>query len=69
MRVYLEASELVVEPVEPEFIRIDITDKTEAEIEAIQLDIKAIMEGKQYQLVKHQCHHDTGELCEADNII
>ncbi len=71
MRVYLEATEtLPLTSLEAaDFIRADITSKTDAEVEAIKSDIKDIMVGLNYQLVRHICRHDEGEPCETINEI
>lgn len=68
MREYLEVVETLPEGAleEPEFIRVDITDRTEAEIAAIQADIEDIMSGRDYTLQGHSCGHDDGLPCRKE---
>lgn len=69
-RIYLEAVEVVTdETTEPEFIRADITGKTDTEIEAIKTDIKDIMAGMNYRLMRHICRHDEGSTCRMEEEI
>uniref|UniRef100_A0A6M3IYW8 Uncharacterized protein n=1 Tax=viral metagenome TaxID=1070528 RepID=A0A6M3IYW8_9ZZZZ len=62
-RVYLEALEVVPNGETPEFIRVDITGKTDAEVASIKADVVAIMNGKTYLLRKHFCGHEDGLAC------
>ncbi len=57
MKLYYEASELVKDEIEPEFIRIEITDMTDKEKEEVLAEIKDIMEGN-YKMIEHFCYHD-----------
>lgn len=68
MREYLEAVELLAEGAveEPEFIRADITGKTEAEITSIQSDIEDVMTDRDYTLQRHYCGHDEGLPCRRE---
>lgn len=68
MKVYLESRETVPLGIEPEFIRADVTGRTEVEQSAIQTDIEAIMVGRSYSLVKHFCRHDDGGACTSELI-
>ena len=69
MRYYYEAHENVDDfEISPEFIRIDITDMTESEKDAVLADIKSIMSGKDYRLEYHQCGHDEGKSCITKDI-
>ena len=65
MKTYIEATE-VVEGFEviPEFIRSDITDMTDTEIQAVKDVMKDIMTGKNYILQRHFCRHDESGSCE-----
>jgi len=66
MRLYLEAMEIVVvEDVEAEFIRADVTSFTDSEIDNVKRAIAEIMAGKEYSLRLHHCYHDEGKSCEA----
>uniref|UniRef100_A0A6M3LAC4 Uncharacterized protein n=1 Tax=viral metagenome TaxID=1070528 RepID=A0A6M3LAC4_9ZZZZ len=64
MKTYLELTEVVPEEEEPEFIRCEITDKTDTEITAIKQAMIDVMEGKKYTLTRHLCRHDEGGACE-----
>ena len=63
MKKYLELTETVVFPNIPDFIRAEITDKTEAEITDIQKAMIDVMSGKDYRLVEHTCGHDERGAC------
>jgi len=67
MRLYLEATEIVMEEgVEAEFIRADVTGFTDEEIEAVKLAIKDVFANKEYSLIRHYCYHDEGKSCIAE---
>ena len=70
MRLYYEATENlpVDSPEEPEFIRADITDKTDAERVVILQTIKDVMAGLDYRLIEHSCSHDEGGACQTKEI-
>ena len=68
MRLYLEASEMVDEEAEAEFIRADITDMTDKEKEDILSAIKDIMAGKKYRFTEHICGHDNHSGCKTREI-
>lgn len=68
MRKYLEATEIVEANQEAEFIRADITDKTEQETTAIRQAIEDVMKGLVYTLSKHYCYHDEGGSCRVELI-
>jgi len=56
--LYLEAFELVGEFDSAEFIRADVTDKTDIEIAAITKAIIEVMADRTYILTRHDCYHD-----------
>ena len=64
-KIYLEAIEIVPMGEEVEFIRAEVTDKTEVEIVEIKAAVKDIMAGVNYRLTRHICHHDMGGACET----
>jgi len=62
MRPYVEALELNIGlPDSPEFVRADITDKTDIEIAAITKAVIDVMGDKVYRLTRHDCGHDEPE--------
>lgn len=65
MRLYYECIELLPEDSmeEPDFVRIDITDKSEDEKKEILSAIKEQFAGKKYMLRLHYCKHEEQELC------
>lgn len=64
MRTYLEAMESSALPeTEPDFLRIDITGYTEAEISGIKSEIASVMDSVPYDLTRHYCYHDEGGSC------
>ena len=63
MRIYYEVLEIVPVDQEPEFIRADVTDKTEAERAVILADIKDIMTGMTYILREHTHYHEEDKAC------
>ena len=68
MKKYLEATEIVDNETSPEFIRAEITDKTDAEIAEIKQAIIDIMSGKKYRLSEHLCRHDERGKCDFNEI-
>ena len=68
MKLYLEALETVAEREEAEFIRAEITGKTDNEVATIQSRMEDIMVGKHYQLSKHYCRHEDGGACNTEII-
>lgn len=66
MRLYIEATEQ--SDVDPEFIRIDVTDMTEVETKQVCNSIIDIMKDKKYVLLKHNCNHDTCGSCLFETI-
>ena len=68
MRLYYECIEVLPEDTteeEPDFVRIDITDKSEDERAEILDVIKEQFKGKKYMLRLHKCRHDENKPCEA----
>lgn len=64
MRQYVEAMELNIEfPENPDFIRADITGKTDSEIAVITEVVREVMAGKIYRLTTHDCGHDESKAC------
>ncbi|MCW3140573.1 MAG: hypothetical protein N2V72_00110 [Methanophagales archaeon] len=71
MRIYYECFELLPEGAaeeEPDFVRVDITDKTESEKAEILDAIKEQFEGKKHILRLHYCKHDEHKPCEVEVI-
>ncbi|MBI4283259.1 MAG: hypothetical protein HY663_02175 [Chloroflexi bacterium] len=70
MKTYLEAQEIISEEAteEPDFIRADITDKTDSEIAEIKAAIEDIMAGTEYRFMKHLCGHDENRACSTEAI-
>ena len=64
MKKYLEITEVVPIFETSEFIRCEITDKTDTEITAIKQAMIDVMSGKDYRLTRHLCRHDEGGACE-----
>ena len=68
MKKYLEVEEIVGIDEEAEFIRSEITDKTDAEIAKIKQAMIDIMSGKTYQLREHLCGHEERGKCVFNEI-
>jgi len=69
MRLYYECIEVLPEDTtEPDFVRIDITDKSEDEKKEILSAIKEQFEGKKYMLRLHYCKHEEHEPCVVEVI-
>ena len=68
MKTYLEITEVVTIFETPEFIRCDVTDKTEVEISRIKDAMVDIMSGKNYRLVEHLCRHDESGACTMEEL-
>ena len=66
MRVYLEAQEQLPEDSteEADFVRIDVTDKSEAERKEILSALREQFADKSYVIQYHLCRHDEGGACE-----
>lgn len=66
-RQYLEALELlpVDSPEVAEFIRADITGKTDTEIAEIKALVVDIMGSSNYHLTRHICGHDESQACQS----
>ena len=66
--IYLELLE-ITESEEPDFIRIDITDWSDEDIEeAINLLREHAENYSSYVIQKHCCYHDEGGSCSAEII-
>ncbi len=63
MRVYLEAEEQTVMGVSREFIRLDVTEKTEVERDNLLILLRDIMVGVDCKFYTHNCRHDEGLSC------
>ena len=64
MQIFLEATESVVAIDDsPEFIRAEITGKSEVQIVEIKETVKAIMAGVNYTLKRHICGHEENGAC------
>lgn len=70
MRLYYECFEILPEDTteEPDFVRIDITDKSEAERAEILSAIKEQFKDKKYILRLHYCKHEEHEPCVVEVI-
>ena len=68
MRIYIEAIEKLPPDLteEPEFVRIDVTGYSEAEIDEVVSNVKELMSGLSYVLQKHYCHHDKEGACRVE---
>ena len=62
-RIYLEAIEQVGANQEAEFVRLDVTGKTQAERDAILVSLKDYMTGITTVFTSHTCNHDIGQSC------
>jgi len=63
MRIYLEFYEIAEEG-ESDFIRIDVTDWSDEDIEeAINLLIEHAQNYSSCMIQKHYCYHDEGKSC------
>ena len=68
MRIYLELLE-ITESEEPDFIRIDITDWSDEDIEeAINLLREHAQNYSSCVIQKHYCYHDEGRSCSVEII-
>ena|GEM_PF-1384023 len=67
MRVYLEAQEQLPEGAteEADFVRIDVTDKSEAERKEILSALREQFADTSYVIRYHLCRHDEGGACEV----
>lgn len=70
MRLYLEAQEQIDidQTIVPEFIRIDVTDLTEAKQNKVKKAIEAVMRGRDYKLLRHICGHDEQKSCIVEEV-
>ena len=70
MRLYYECTEVLPEDSmeEPDFVRMDITDKSEDERAEILDAIKEQFDGKKYMLQLHYCRHDEYKPCVVEVI-
>jgi hypothetical protein len=64
LRVYVEAIEITTDENEnPDFVRIDVTGKTDSEINEIIEVVKELMAGTSFDLYIHYCRHDESGPC------
>lgn len=69
MREYLELTEKVADKsLVPDFIRCDVTGKTQSEKDDVQAEMEAVMAGRFYQLERHLCSHDHYQHCLSELI-
>jgi len=68
MRQYYEATEILPESseIEPDFIRMDITDVLLDDRPTILQLIKDQFAGMTYRLILHHCNHDEGKSCNVE---
>lgn len=66
MRLYYDMWEKVER--DPEFIRCDITGKSDSEKADVQAAMEDIMSGKSYRILEHLCGHDEMKLCTMELI-
>ncbi len=70
MKIYYEAIEKVKDPVEGEFVRLDVTDNTESERLDIFTGLKDVMSGIDCIFQKHTCYHEElNKSCEIEKDI
>ena len=62
MRVYLEAREQVINP---EFVRLNVTNKNQTERDSILTALKDYMAGLTCVFTRHDCKHEERKSCEA----
>ena len=62
-RVYLEGKESG--DGDREFVRLDVTSKTQAERDAILVSLKDYMSGLTAVFTQHTCNHDDGGSCQS----
>jgi len=48
-----------------EFIRIEITNMTLTEIDAVKKAMRDVMSGKTYRFTRHFCYHEDKQRCNA----
>ena len=69
MRIYLEAHEQVTKGQEAETFRLDVTDKSQTEQDAILAKLKEVMAGLTCVFTRHDCYHtEGGRLCEVQEV-
>ena len=63
-QIFYEANEIVpIGEAEADFIRAEITGKTQVEADEILAQVKSIMVGLNYRLTNHTCCHLEGLGC------
>jgi len=67
LRLYLEVIEKLSpeSDIEPEFVRIDITGWTHADVQELRTLLEDLFPPGQYVHQLHRCHHDEGRPCEV----
>ena len=66
MRTYFDANEQVADGIVPDFIRLDITDKSQAVQDAILTKMKAHPAGQTFVFTKHTHLHEEGLSCTSE---
>jgi len=69
VRVYLLANEITADDSEGESLRLDVTDNTPAEREAILAQARLVMEGIPCTWRWEQCRHDEHKPCSMVEIV
>lgn len=71
MRTYLEALEQIAFGADAEFVRIDVTGKSQAERNDILIKLKDFMNdnGSVNVFTKHSCNHDTGGISCVSEVV
>lgn len=68
MRIYLESLEQVAWGQEAEFVRLDVTGKSQAEQDAILTQLKDFMTGLTCVFTRHYCYHDIKGSCTSEEL-
>jgi len=72
MRLLIEGYEVVSNPEgvkETEFIRVDVTDMSEKDIQKTIEEIKVLLQDKEHYIIrKHICRHDENKSCDIEII-
>ena len=68
MRVYLEAIETGAGLEDEEFVRLDVTAKSQAERDAILVSLKDYMTGVTSTFTRHTCYHLERQSCVSEPV-